>query len=246
MLTATNVLENSSLSPIRTKASTVRIQEFHKILCCDLPSFHRMAMRWLRNREDAEDAVQEAMLSAFKNLARFDGRSQMKTWVTAIVINAVRMQMRRRRVQMISLEHCGQDGQQSISEILADPRPRPDDTSMEAELRVLLNRLWSCLPASQQSALKLRQDGLAIKEIAELLGVAVGTVKARLTRGRKRLTTRFCQVTQRTKRGKARSDSDIRHAMQSASDLSNWNGTISEVPAGVLNAKLTNKVWVGA
>jgi RNA polymerase sigma-70 factor (ECF subfamily) len=49
-----------------------------------------MAMRWLRNPEDAEDAVQDAMLSAFKHIARFDGRAQMLTWLTAIVINAVR------------------------------------------------------------------------------------------------------------------------------------------------------------
>jgi DNA-directed RNA polymerase specialized sigma24 family protein len=76
--------------------STDRRQEFDSILSHSLPRFRRIAMRLLRNPEDAEDAVQDAMLSAHRHIASFDGRSQMSTWIMSIVINAVRMQIRRR------------------------------------------------------------------------------------------------------------------------------------------------------
>jgi RNA polymerase sigma factor (sigma-70 family) len=54
--------------------------EFEDLVTRLLPSFRRLAMRLLRNTEDAEDAVQDALLSAFKNIARFEGRAQMSTW----------------------------------------------------------------------------------------------------------------------------------------------------------------------
>ncbi len=75
------------------KASPERLRELDNILSRALPRFRRIAMRWLGNHEDAEDAVQDAMLSAFKHIADFEGRAQMSTWLTAVVINAVRMQI---------------------------------------------------------------------------------------------------------------------------------------------------------
>src|SRR5690349_3564927 len=108
----------------RTQVSRERQLEFEAVLSRNLPGFQRVAMRWLRNPEDAEDAVQDAMLSAFTHIARFDGRAKMSTWVMAIVINAIRMQIRRRpRRQMLSLDQRVAQGQWTISEILADPRP---------------------------------------------------------------------------------------------------------------------------
>src|SRR5215470_20052335 len=98
MLAATAELEAPSLpsllaetQAVRDEASPERRREFENILSHALPRFRRMAMRALRNAEDAEDAVQDAMLSAFRHIAQFDGRSQMLTWLTAIVNNAVRM-----------------------------------------------------------------------------------------------------------------------------------------------------------
>jgi RNA polymerase sigma-70 factor (ECF subfamily) len=79
---------------------------FEKMLTHHVPRFRLLAMRWLRNREDAEDAVQEALLLAFEHIDEFHGRAQLSTWVTAIVINSVRMQLRRRgRSQMVPLEN---------------------------------------------------------------------------------------------------------------------------------------------
>src|SRR5271157_1907112 len=133
--------------------------EFEDALSYNLPRFRRMALRWLRNPEDAEDAVQDAMLSAFKHIARFEGRAQMSTWLMAIVINAVRMQMRRRpRQQIVSLDQLSKDTQCAISDLIADPRPTPEQTLQQRELRELANKVADSLPVAQRAAMQLR-DG---------------------------------------------------------------------------------------
>src|SRR2546425_9556064 len=67
-------------------------REMEDVLSRRLPSFYRSAYRFLGNPADAEDAVQEALLSAYKHLDQFRGQSQMSTWLTAIVSNCARMQ----------------------------------------------------------------------------------------------------------------------------------------------------------
>jgi len=163
--------------------------ELEDILSRDLPRFRRMAMRWLRNPEDAEDAVQDAVLSAFKHLARFQGRSQMSTWLMAIVINAVRMQLRRRpRQPVLSLDQLAKDDQCKISDLIADPRPTPEQSLEQGELRALVTRLADNLPPAQRAAMQLRDwNELSTSEAAEALGVPAGTLKAQLARGRSKL-----------------------------------------------------------
>jgi RNA polymerase sigma-70 factor (ECF subfamily) len=138
------------------------------------------------NPEDAEDAVQDALLSAFKHVARFEGRAQMSSWLTAIVINAARMQLRRRPRQMIlSLDQSLGRGPSAIADLLADPKPTPEQALEQRELRELVIKLTASLPPSQRVAMRLRQrDDLSTKEAAEALGVPKGTLKARLARGR--------------------------------------------------------------
>jgi RNA polymerase sigma-70 factor (ECF subfamily) len=190
---AVPLLAISSGHDVKRQASPDVRMEFEKAVSGGLPRFRRVAMRWLRNREDAEDAVQDAMLSAFRHIAAFDGRAQLSTWITAIVINSVRMQLRRRsRCQMLSLDQAPEEGQWAMSELLTDPRPTPEQTVERSELREFVVRLTCSLPDSQRTALRLRQrDGLSIREAAETLGVPEGTLKAQLARGRAALTRRF-------------------------------------------------------
>ena len=207
MLTPVSVLDDSSLQSVAAagahgltgEASPERRREFDNILSHSLPKFRRIAMRRLRNPEDAEDAVQDAMLSAFRHIARFDGRAQMSTWVGAIVINAIRMQIRRRpRCQMLSLDQAPKEGQWTPLELLVDRRPTPEDALEQCELRELVTKLSGCLPAAQRATLGLRQrDGFSIKKTAKALGVPEGTVKARLARGRAKLIQLFHNATGR-------------------------------------------------
>src|SRR5271156_6907352 len=90
-----------------------------------LPLLHRTAYRYLGNAADAEDAVQDALLSAYKHLDQFRGQAQMSTWLTAIVNNCARMQLRRRpRLTNLSLdERFGEQQEYALSGILAGRGP---------------------------------------------------------------------------------------------------------------------------
>lgn len=199
MCSSIAVVEHRDLSlvshaymPVASTPSLERRLEFESLLPHILPRFRRMATRWLRHPEDAEDAVQDAILSAFRHLAHFDGRSQMSTWLTAILRNAVLMQLRRRpRTHMPTLDENLENGSPSLLETLADPAPTPEQYLERRELYDLVRRLRGALPRSQQVALNLRiQDNLSIKEAAERLGTREGTVKAQLARGRANLRAR--------------------------------------------------------
>jgi len=164
--------------------------EFEGVLSHNLPRFRQMAMRHLHNPEDAEDAVQDALLSAFKNLARFEGRARMSSWLMAIVINSARIQLRRRRPrhQILSLDQELQVRHWTLLELLADPKPTAEQSLERFELSELVVQLAQSLPLSQWTALQVRhKDGLSLKQAAEVLGVPVGTLKAQLSRGRRRL-----------------------------------------------------------
>src|ERR1700756_1187939 len=77
-----------------------RIRALEKILSSGLPPLHRRAYRLLGNRADAEDAVQDALLAAYTHLDQFKGQSQLRTWLTSIVLNCARLQLRRRQRQI--------------------------------------------------------------------------------------------------------------------------------------------------
>lgn len=165
-------------------------QEMQDVLSRCRPLFYRAAHRQLGNVADAEDAVQDALLSAYKHLNQFKGQAQMSTWVTAIVTNSARMQLRRRSRQThLSLEKQFPGEQElSWSERLADRRPSPEDESRESELRGRLMQFVAQLSPPLRKAFQLRDlDGLTTGEAARILGVPVGTAKAQLARARVKL-----------------------------------------------------------
>jgi RNA polymerase sigma-70 factor, ECF subfamily len=227
------------------QASPELRMEFEKSVQQSLPQFRRVAMRWLRNPEDAEDAVQDAMLSAFKHIASFDGRARLSTWMMAIVINAVRMQLRRRsRCHFVSLDHAPEEGQWAISEVLADPRPTPEQTVAHSELRDLAARLACGLPDAQRAALRLRQrDGLSIREAAETLGVPEGTLKAQLARGRAKLVQRFQKAV-----GRPRTKAAIRDAALQRKEYRRPESVRCVVPVPIAGFQQQGgyESWVGA
>src|SRR6201998_4322100 len=167
-----------------------KARQFDDVLSRYLPSFQRMAFRKLGNPADAEDAVQDALLSAYKHLDQCRGGAQMSTWLTTIVINSARMQLRKRanRVQ-VSLDEPLDDEQQNfLSERIADDGPNPEDVCRESELHERVRQFLSQMSAPLRKALQLRGvEGLTTHEAALILGVPEGTVKAQLTRARAKL-----------------------------------------------------------
>lgn len=149
--------------------------------------------RLLRNEDDAADAVQEALLSAFRALDRFEGTSRLSTWLHRIAVNAALMKLRKRSSQPDhSIESL-------LPQFQADghaARPaRPWDPGAaaaleQAETRALVRRMIDQLPENYRIVLLLRDiEGLDTDEAAAALGLQPGAVKTRLHRARQALRT---------------------------------------------------------
>jgi len=165
-------------------------QQLEQILASGLPPLYRRAYHILGNAADAEDAVQDALLAAYTHLHQFRGQAQISTWLTTIVLNCARLQLRRRakHVQVSFDDSTGGPQTVSVSERLADHRPSPEDECTESELSARLTHLHSYLSPTLRRTFQLRDvDGLSIRETARILGVPTGTVKAQSARARKRL-----------------------------------------------------------
>jgi RNA polymerase sigma-70 factor, ECF subfamily len=169
-----------------------KTREMRDVLLRYLPRFHRRAYRNLGNAADAEDSVQDAMLAAYVHLDQFKGQAQMSTWLNSIVTNCARMQLRRRllRLPHVSLdEPLGEDQEHSLSELLADTRPSPEDDCRSAELgRHIAEAVARLSPSLQRTYRLCGMNGLSLKEAACTLGVSEGTVKAQMFRARAKLT----------------------------------------------------------
>jgi RNA polymerase sigma-70 factor, ECF subfamily len=166
------------------------IQQMQHVLSRSLPSFYRRAYRLLGNTADAEDAVQDALLAAYKHLHQFRGQSQMSTWLHTIVANCARMQLRRRpRYGHVSLDsRMGEKQEYSLSETIPDDRLNPEEQCRNAEVNTCLRVLAAHLSPTLQRTFQLRLiDNVSISETARTLGVPIGTVKAQLSRARTKL-----------------------------------------------------------
>jgi RNA polymerase sigma-70 factor, ECF subfamily len=163
---------------------------FGRILSSGLPSLYRGAYRLLGNAADAEDAVQDALLAAYTHLDQFRGQAKMSTWLSAIVHNAARMQLRKRlrHAQVPLDEQAAEVVEHPLSQRLVDRRPGPEDQYRDTELGKRLAHFQAQLTPTLRRAFQLRDvDGLSIRETAQILGVPHGTVKAQLARARRRL-----------------------------------------------------------
>lgn len=167
-------------------AMAVRRAEFEEVVSRNMPRLHQMAWRCLRNREDAEDAVQDAVMLAFRYVHKFEGRALMSSWLTAILLNSVRTQIRRRpRCILLSLDQCFEEDDSTYAQFVVDPRPTQEQTLAENQLCKLVRQITSTLPRSLRQALQLHhQDELSVKGAAQLLGVSEAAIKSQLCRGR--------------------------------------------------------------
>jgi RNA polymerase sigma-70 factor (ECF subfamily) len=131
-----------------------------------------VALRTMRDREDASDALQDALLSAFRNAAAYRGDAAVTTWLHRVVVNACLDRMRRRAARpAVAL------GDTDVAV--------PYDEHAAAENRIDLTAALARLPEAQREAIVLVDvQELSVAEAAELLGVAEGTVKSRCSRGR--------------------------------------------------------------
>lgn len=142
---------------------------------------YAMTMRMVRQRDIAEDAVQEAFFSAYRNLDRFSG-SSFRAWLTRIAINAARDILRRKKRRPSEPYPEWED------DTWQPPAPAsegPEQVSLVGQQRSALARAMAAITDDQRTAIILYDvQGYDYAEIASLTGVSVGTVKSRIHRGR--------------------------------------------------------------
>ena len=187
-LTAENETDSALLAALRAGDSAA----FETLVRSYGGRMLSVARRFLSNEQDAQDAVQEAFLSAFKALAAFDGRSQLSTWLHRIVVNAALMKLRTQKRRP----------EQSLDDLLptfladgheAAPRTRWKNSAADAErseTQQLIREQIAKLPETYRTVLLLRDiEEHDTETVARMLDVSPAAVKVRLHRARQALRT---------------------------------------------------------
>ena len=155
-------------------------EEFSDIVERYSDSAYHIALRMLHNAADAEDAVQEAFISAYRAFSSFKGQSKVTTWLYRIVVNACLMKIRKEKSRAKYLTETGYD-----DAVVHDWRNDPEKAAMNAELHHVLQRGLGLLCPELRTVIVLRDvQGLSCQEAAEALDVTVAALKSRLHRAR--------------------------------------------------------------
>jgi RNA polymerase sigma-70 factor, ECF subfamily len=160
----------------------------------------RIAQHVTHNREDAQDAVQEAFLKAFQKLEQFQENSKFSTWLVRIAINQSLMKLRKQhRKSEVSISQGLQTEEDVLPPEIADWAPNPEERYSVSELRqILINTLQELRP-SLSVVFALRDiEGFSTEETAETLNLSQAAVKTRLLRARLQLRERLSKYFRRT------------------------------------------------
>ncbi len=196
----------SAANPHRLPSSVVREDEHLLVNAAkggDVAAFEELVNRYeskiLRltknitgNREDAEDAMQDAFLKAYAHLDGFQQDSRFYTWLVRIAANEALMRLRKRRPGQVSLDEPVEGDTDLMPRELEDWRPNPEREYAQAELQALMAEVVEKLEPEFRIILVLRDiEELSTQETAEALGISVPNVKSRLLRARLKLREKF-------------------------------------------------------
>jgi RNA polymerase sigma-70 factor (ECF subfamily) len=157
---------------------------------------YSLIARSLQDPADAADITQEVFIKVFRNIRSFHGDASLRTWLYRIALREASNQRRwwsrhKRQEVTIDAPYCSRceadadDAAQSLGATLADAGCSPFDFASQQEVRVRVETALLEVPEAFRTVVVLREmEGFAYEEIAEILGVNLGTVKSRLTRGR--------------------------------------------------------------
>jgi len=165
------------------------VEALQEMFLASRPKFVGMAYSILRNKEDAEDAVQDAFLSAYRHLRNFEGRSAFTTWFTRIVLNAALMILRKRTNSRIdSLPEHSTGDELPWTERIPASQPDPEMIYAEVETFQLIDVLLGKMsPLLREAFTMTYYDEMSSVEAGAVLGVSAGTFKTRLLRARQHL-----------------------------------------------------------
>jgi RNA polymerase sigma-70 factor (ECF subfamily) len=148
-----------------------------------------MAQRMTRNREDAEDIVQQSFHKAFIHLKKFEGESLFSTWLTRIAINEALMLLRRKsRSREVPIEESSTKNEAALPLAFPDSGRNPEESCLDRERERILSVAVNKLKPGIRKAIELRELGeLSTEETAQVMGLSVATVKGRVFHGRRKL-----------------------------------------------------------
>jgi len=173
-------LSEGGLMALESVAVRTMEEEFSDIVEKYSDSAYQIAFRMLHNAADAEDAVQEAFISAYRAFSKFKGQSKVTTWLYRIVVNACLMKIRKEKSRANYLTDAGYD-----DAVVPDWRNNPEKAAMNAELRDVLQMGLGRLCPDSRAAIVLRDvQGLSSQEAADALNITVASFKSRLHRAR--------------------------------------------------------------
>jgi RNA polymerase sigma-70 factor (ECF subfamily) len=154
---------------------------------------YRVTLAITQNKEDAEDAMQDAFLKALEHLDQFAGNARFSTWLTRIAVNEA-LQRLRRRGRFDSLDEPVEVGDSLVPQQLEDWRDNPEQQYAKEELRSLLEKAIGSLPAIYRTVFMLRDvEHLDNEEAAAMLDLSVPAIKSRLLRARLMMRERLAR-----------------------------------------------------
>jgi RNA polymerase sigma-70 factor (ECF subfamily) len=169
-------------------------EAFEELMRRTSASSLRLAMSILRDREEAEDEVQNSYLNAWRHVSQFHREAKFSTWMSRIVANHCLMRLRKaRRARFVFLDDAGaEDGARPLE--VADSAGTPEADLGGHEVSALVHKEIRRLPPLMKRVLVLREiEDLSTAEIAERLGITVSATKSRLLRARAELRNRMAK-----------------------------------------------------
>jgi RNA polymerase sigma-70 factor (ECF subfamily) len=182
---AAQVTADESLFVLRLKANDDAAYD-ELVRTYNSPLFHT-AYRMLGNSAEASDVVQEIFIKVFRNINGFKGESALKTWVFRIafseILNRLRWWKRRSRNTTLSLDDNHEGRANGLH--VTDSSPTPEQVMQSREEERAIQRALETLSSDHRSIIVLRDiEGFSYSEIADVLGISIGTVKSRIARAR--------------------------------------------------------------
>ena len=167
-----------------------RIQAGDKSACDECiaihsPALNRLLVRLLGNEQDAEDALQESFLNAFRAIDNFEARSSLSTWLYRIAYNTAMMRLRRPKTNTVSVEETLDETPGYIPRQLFDWCCLPEETYDSEEVQLELRQAIASMPETLQLVFTLRElEGMSTAETADTLDISPSAAKVRLHRAR--------------------------------------------------------------
>jgi RNA polymerase sigma-70 factor (ECF subfamily) len=186
MATVDVVLSRQTAFCASCPAGAIDREAFETAVKTYMPRLRRVALRILRNTQDAEDALQDALLAAFTKLSQFKGEAQITTWLTTIVLNSARGILRRQSAHKImSLDEQYGENPVALEELVSPSGKTPEEIYQKQEYREALEQAMQQLSPKTRTTFRLVVlEGWSMRETADKMGVTEATVKARLFRAR--------------------------------------------------------------